>query len=181
MTDELTFSDTFRYLDPAGFEHMVCVKAVTWEGLQILLQEARTDLVSNNNKPLISSNLRITNEPLPSAESAPRTVPARDGGDVIALPPDVHLFTVKELFHDTNQDGTYHMLKVVIEEQDYQYANGNYGISCFHPESAYPNWQKWQVEQRKSPSENADMVLVRDPQGKSKRAEVIEFRSSLET
>lgn len=176
-----TYHDSFRYLDPAGFEHLVGVEADTWEGLQILLQEARTDLISNNSKPLISSGLKVTNEPLPPANETPRTVPARDGGEDVTLPDDVHLFTVKEIFRDVAPSSDNTHVKVVILEQDYPYANGNYGIACFHPETAYPNWRKWAQGARKAPSEHGDMVLVRDPQPGSKRAEVIEFRSSLES
>lgn len=181
MENEIfAFSDTFRYLDPAGFEHLACVKATTWEGLQQLLEGARADLMAHDHKPLMSAGLKITNEPLPSANDTPRTVPARDGGNDIELPEDVHVFTVKEVFRDVapNSDATH--VKVVIMEQDYQYANGNYGIACFHPESVYPKWKSWTVNQRKAPAEGAEKVLVRDPKPGSKRAEVVEFRSELD-
>lgn len=177
MTEEIfPLSDTFRWLDQNGFEHMACVRATTWEGLQILLSEAIADIVAHDGKPLISSSLRVTNEPLPRAEDTPRTVPARDGGEDIELPDDIHLLTVREVYRDVAPNSNNTHMKVVIEEQDYQFANGNYGIACFHPESHFPKWKGWEVGKRKAPPEGAEKVLVRDPKPGSKRAEVLEFR-----
>lgn len=190
MTDQspIQVSDSFRWLDSSGFEHISTIRAESWERLAYALAEAEGGILEVGGKPLISANLRPTNEPLPRAD-APETgkvqerdetgTPVVDGNGkavMIDLPDGTHLFTVKEVFHDTNQGGDRHMLKVVLEEQSYAHANGKYGISCFHPESHFPKWKQWEVGKRYAPPATAAKVVIRDPKPGGKFADVVEFR-----
>lgn len=180
----LPYHDSFRWLDGNGFEHITSISAPDWDTLAYLIGEAEGGIVNSNGKALISVNLRPTNEP-----AAPAPQPAKiqehdengtpvvtpDGKPVMVdLPDGTRIFSIKEIFHDTNQDGTKHMLKVVLNER-YDHGNGKYGINCFHADDVYPGWRNWQKGQRFAPSPDAAKVIVRDPEPGKKWANIVKF------
>lgn len=192
MTDEtptptprLPYHDSFRFLDAFGFEHIMSISAKNFDEMVTLMAEAESSILHANGTPLISANLRPSSElknPVPApAEPAPgytvKEVKAQaEPAYVEDLPEGCHLFNVKEVYHDMNSGRTQHMLKVVLEEQNYEFANGKWGINCFHPEAFYKKYKDWELGKRFSPSIEASKVVIRDPAPGGKWADVVEFR-----
>lgn len=176
---EAPFSDTFKWVDADGFEHMTTVRGWGDKSLSEGIVKAKALITYNGGKPVGKPAA------MPPAETQKVQATTEDGTPVIdgdqkpvmvPLPQGAHLFTVKEVYHDTNKDGDKHMLKVVINEQEYQYSNKKYGISCFHPGPEFAGWMDWTVGNRFAPPIKAAKVLVRDPKPGGKYADVVEFR-----
>lgn len=176
---EAPFSDSFKWIDADGFEHLSTVRAWTGSNLLAGISKTKLAIANQNGKP-------INNKPAPMPETASQQIqmttedglPVVDGNQqpvMTTLPQGTHLFTVKEVYHDTNKDGDKHMLKVVISE-DYQYGNKKYGISCFRPGPEFTGWGDWPVGQRYAPPVKAAKVIVRDPKQGGKYADIVEFR-----
>lgn len=185
---DFSFSDSFTWLDISGFEHLTSVRTDSMIGL---LQEVSTLTVSilkAGGKPVVRFDRGNGHAPSPSPAGKPKPqmqqmedgIPAVDAEGnpiMVDLPDDHHLFTVKELYHDTNKDRDRHMLKVVIEEP-YEFSNGKWGISYFKPDGPVKGWNKWPLEKRIAPPPEAVYVVVRDPQNGGKFADVIQFLSA---
>lgn len=177
---EAPYSDSFKWVDANGFEHLSTVRSWTGGALLSGIEKATLAIVNKGGKPVSNKPA-----PAPSPESQKVQLTTEDGLPVVdaeqkpvmvSLPPGTHLFTVKEVFHDTNRDGSKHMLKVVVAEE-YQYSNGKYGISCFHPSPVFTGWKEWPTGQRFAPPVQAAKVLIRDPKEGGKYADVVEFRA----
>lgn len=176
---EAPYSDSFKWVDANGFEHLTTVRAWTGGTLLSGIDKATLAIANRSGKP---AGFR---PPAPSAEAQKIQATTEDGLPVVDaeqqpvmvdLPQGVHLFSVKEVYHDTNKDGDKHMLKVVIHEQEYPYSNKKYGISCFHPGVEFTGWMDWKIGDRFAPPIKAAKVLIHDPKQGSKWADVVEFR-----
>jgi hypothetical protein len=91
---------------------------------------------------------------------------------MVDLPHDVHVFTVSQVFHDQTK-GKMDVMKVVTVEKPY---NTKYGVTCFHPPEQFEGWRSWTIGTRFSPPVGAGHVVIRDPSGEAKWADVVEFR-----
>jgi hypothetical protein len=109
-------------------------------------------------------------------------VPIIDGntGEAVLtdLPEGVHLYTVAGLVHDKNKEGTKDILKVFTIEAPY---HKGYGVSCFHPHADLKGFTSWPVTSKDNkamfaPPPSCKHVLIRDPKGDSKYADVLDFR-----
>ncbi len=116
--------------------------------------------------PVKTAQIQLTDElgtPVVDAEGNPQ---------MIELPKGVHVFTVKALFHDQTKTGK-DVIKVITVEEPY---NTKYGVSAFHggPE----NWKTWPlgVDTKYAPPKGFGHVVIRDPEGESKYANVERFQ-----
>lgn len=176
---EAPFSDTFKWVDADGFEHMTTVRGWGDKSLSEGITKAKALIQYNGGKP---ANSRA---PMPTPENDKIQLRTEDGLPVVdaeqkpvmvGLPAGTHLFTVKEVYHDTNKGGDKHILKVVLTES-YEHGNGKYGVSCFHPGPEFTGWRDWPIGQRFSPPVQAAKVLIRDPKEGGRYADVVEFRA----
>jgi hypothetical protein len=180
---EAPASDTFKWVDQLGNEHMTTLRAWSPEGLSQAIRnfvnrefEQGAKSLSDYQRGLLPKQPEVqqydeTGTPIVDAEGKPVTAP---------LPQGVHLFTVAGLFHDKNKDGTKDILKVLTVEPPY---NKGYGVSCFHPNGAngakVEGWKAWPVgkDSRYAPPAGFGHVLIRDPQGDSKYPDIVEFQA----
>lgn len=181
-----------RWQSKRGFEYITTVRANDIEELFTMMEIFETEVESIGGNPLVGSNFRNPNTPLPSAND-PSTreapvkidgIPVVDGqtGKPVTVPlgDGLHLFHVKEVFKDTGVGGGEPKFKVVIEELDYEYSKGKWGITMLKhskPEQFYPNWKTWEAGKRKAPAVGAEMVIVKDPGEGQNLAEAVEFRA----
>jgi hypothetical protein len=175
---EAPASDTFRWSDPQGFEHMLTLRAWHIKPLLKAIGEAQAEILVAGGKPAGQSV-----KPAPVAtvqERGDDGLPVIDGEGqpvLIALPANTHVFTVKGFYHGQNKDKTKDFLKVVVEEKPY---SGKYGHPVFHP--PFAEWKTWPY-----PADGAapglfaadpkyGHVVIRDPEGDGKFPEIVEFR-----
>lgn len=175
---EAPASDTFKWTDGAGFEHMTTIRQ--WSGSTLYEQVAK----------MVARVLETGGKPAGFAPPPVNTIPVRDengtpvvdgntGQPVMTdLPEGVHLYTVAGLVHDKNKDGTKDILKVFTVEQPY---HKGYGVSCFHPPAELKGFIAWAVTSKDNkamyaPPETCKHVLIRDPKADSKYADVVDFR-----
>jgi hypothetical protein len=181
---EAPATDTIKWLDKNGFDHFTTLRAWTGGGLIKAVDEFIQHVIENGGIALPKVEAPAAPPaPSPDTQKIPMTtedgLPVVDGdGKAVMtnLPDGHHLFTVKEVFHDTNHAGDKHMLKVVLEESYVFVEKQKYGISCFRPESHFPNWKTWEIGKRFSPPVTAAKVIVRDPKPGGKYPDVVEFR-----
>ncbi len=186
------FVSNVRWQSARGFEYITTIRADNIEEMFTLGEIFETEVEAAGGNPLVGSSLRNPNEKLPSAnDPATREVPVKiegvpvvDGQTgkavTVALEDGLHLFHVKEVFRDAGLNGGESKFKVVIEEQDYGYSKGKWGITMLkhsHPEKFYPNWKTWEAGKRKAPAVGAEMVIIKDPGEGQNLAEAVEFRA----
>jgi hypothetical protein len=170
---EAPASDTFKWVDAKGFEHMTTIRSWSVSGLVTQIAELSSDVQEAGGKPhggALPAKAQVQER---DENGTPVVDP--DGKPVMAnLPDGTRLYTVKFVFHDQTKSGK-DVLKVVTEEKPY---STKYGVSCFHPPAAYSGWKSWAVgpDYKQPPVTGALQVVIRDPQGDSKYADVIEFR-----
>jgi hypothetical protein len=173
---EAPYSDSFKWIDDKGFEHLSTVRGWSFPAMLSSLQKAEQVILDTGGKPIISKENRPAPEapkleaPASQNPNEPRYVDPAE----LELKPGQHVFTVKEVFRDKNGDGSKYMLKVVLEEQ-YQYGNGKWGISYFKTDGAYAGWTKWELGKRFAPSREAGRVIVEDPKPGGKFANIVAF------
>ena len=191
MNNSTPFHNSFRFLSANGFEHIMTIEADTYPELLSRIAEAEADILHSKGVPLMSANLRPSWELTNGGTTPPAPAPAQEKPNSNGhktepqyepfaedLPDGQHLFPVKEVFHDTNQGGDKHFVKVVIDG-DYEYGNGNWGIAMFkNADKLFPGWKNWKKGQRYSPPTSAAYVVVEDPAGGGKYANIVEFRSA---
>jgi len=170
---EAPVSDSCKWIDPQGFEHLSTLRA--WSPENLLSQFARfqaailaLDGRPINNQPKTAPVPQVqehdeTGLPVVDAEGQPVMQPAPGG---------TKEYTVKALFHDKTKSGK-DVLKVVTEEAPY---NTKYGASCWHggPEG----WKSWAegVENKYLPPKGFGHVLIRDPEKEGGYPEVGQFK-----
>ena len=181
---ESPYATSFKWIDETGFEHLTTVRGWSFTSMMGSVQKATAMITEQGGKPAGGKPGPAPSAEAPGVSSSKIQMKTEDGLPVVDangqpvmvdLPEGHHLFTVKEVYHDTNQSGDKHMLKVVLEER-YEYGNGKYGVSCFHPESHFAGWKQWEKGKRYAPPVNAAKVIIRDPKPGGKWADVIEFR-----
>lgn len=178
---EAPFSDSFKWTDAAGFEHLTTVRGWSLTALMHSIAKAEEAITAGEGKP-INSRPQVT----PAPEN---TIPLRDENgtlvvdantmqpQMVPLPEGVHLFTVAGLAHDKTKSGK-DVLKVWTVETPY---NGGYGVSCFHPPAEIGHWKTWALmskdnKVRYAPPKGFEKVLIRDPKQDGGYPDVVEFR-----
>ena len=176
---EAPASDNFRWVDGAGFEHQTTIRAWTGAGLYKQVSEMAARVLETGGKPAGFAPAPANTVPMRDETGDP-VVDGNTGQPVMEnLPEGVHLFTVAGLVHDKNKDGTKDILKVFTVEQPY---HKGYGVACFHPPAELKGYTAWAVTSKENkamyaPPESCKHVLIRDPKGDGKFADVVEFRS----
>ena len=170
---ESPVSDTFKWQDARGYEHMLTLRAWSPHNLFSQIEKVISGLADIGGKP-------ITNQPktAPVAQVQERDdhgLPMIDteGKPVMMnLPKGTNVYTVKALFRDKTKAGKA-VMKVVTNEPPY---NTKYGVTCFG--GGPDGWNTWTegVENKFAPPKGYTKVVIRDPEGDSKYPDVIEFR-----
>jgi len=176
---EAPTSDTFKWVDGAGFEHMTTIRA--WSGKLLYEQVAGfVGIVLNTGGKPAGFAPAPTNKIPARDETGVEIVDGNTGEPVMTnLPDGVHLYTVSGLVHDKNKAGDKDILKVFTVEAPY---NKGYGVACFHVPAELKGFTAWAVTSKENkamyaPPENCKHVLIRDPKGDSKYPDVVEFRA----
>lgn len=176
---EAPFSDTFKWTDGNGFEHMTTIRGWQFSSMYQSIAKAETHILETGGKP-VNSKLPAPQSTIPVTDET--GIPVVDGNTgkpvTTNLPEGVHLFTVSGLVHDKNKDGTKDLLKVFTVEAPY---NKGYGVTCFHAPPELKGFTSWAVTSKENkamyaPPENLKHVLIRDPKGEGKYPDVVEFR-----
>jgi len=172
---EAPASDSLKWTDPQGFEHLSTVRAWSPEKLFKAIEHLQALILGADGKPM------------GQAKPAPAKIQERDDSGLpvvdpegqpvmINLPPNTHLFTVKGFYRGQNKDKTKDFLKVVVEEKPY---NSKYGLAVFH--TPFKEWENWPIAAEGTPGlftpdTKYGHVVIRDPEGDSKFPEILEFR-----
>jgi len=174
---EAPASDSLKWIDTQGFEHLSTVRAWSPEFLFKAMGRLQVLIINGGGEPINSK-----------AKPAPTTVQERDDSGIpvvdgegqpvlIPLPANTHLFTVKGFYRGQNKDKTKDFLKVVVEEKPY---NGKFGHNVFHP--PFSEWKNWPLAAGETPGlfqppvPNCGHVVMKDPEGDGKYPEIVEFR-----
>lgn len=180
---EAPYSDSFKWVDSNGFEHLSTVRAWTGKTLLSGVQKATLAIAAQEGKP-------VSNRPIPApvASDASQSIPVttEDGLPVVnaegkpqtmQLPAGVTLYQVAGLFHGKTQNGKDY-LGVRTIEQPY---SKKWGVKCFHP-NGIAGWNSWPVGEAEpvlyAPPANALKVIIREPKDQGGFADVVEFRAA---
>lgn len=169
---EAPASDTFKWTDEHGFEHMTTIRSWSFAGLLDQITKAGNSIVGAGGKAANAVK-----------EQPKTTIPLVDGAGVqvvdssgmpavVDLPQGTRLFTVKAFFHDKTKTGK-DTLKVVTNEPPY---DSKYGVNCFNGGPA--GWKQWPegVENKYAPTDGFRQVIIRDPEGEGKYPQIVDFR-----
>ena len=172
---EAPASDSFKWVDPQGFEHLSTIRAWHFKPLLDAFTDAQTLIIAAGGKPVNNSP-----QPAPALEQKVQErdtqgLPVVDGdGKAVMIPltEGTRIFTVAHLFHDQTKSGK-DVLKVVTLEAPY---NTKYGVNCFR--GGPDNWKTWALGLNNTylPDPGFKHVVIRDPVGESKYPEIVEFR-----
>lgn len=177
---EAPYSDSFKWTDQNGFEHLSTVRAWTGRGLLTGIEKMTSNIIDLQGKPMNGKAQPAPGNTIPVRDENGTPVVDQDRNPVMTtLPEGVHLFQVTGLAHDKTQTGK-DVLKVWTAEEPY---NKGYGVSCFHPPAEIGSWKSWPVMSRENkikyaPPKGFEQVLIRDPKEGSKYADVVEFRAA---
>jgi hypothetical protein len=171
---EAPASDSVKWVDPQGFEHLSTVRAWSPEKLFKAIENLQVLVLGIGGKP--SGQVK----PAPVAkvqerdENGTPVVDPEGQPVMINLPSNTHVFTVKGFYHGQTKNGK-DICKVVVEEKPY---SGKYGHATFHP--PFADWKTWPVAGDPpglfAPPAGCGHVVIRDPEGESKYPEIVEFR-----
>lgn len=167
---EAPCTDTFKWLDAEGYDHLTTLRAYSPHLLFKQMEKTISGIRDIGGKPVGQGM------PIPAVQEIDASglpVVDGDGNPVMKeMPADTHLFTVKALFHDVTKSNK-DVLKVVTVEEPY---NTKYGVSCFHP--AIEGWKVWAIgpDNKHEPPAGYGHVVIQDAGGERKYADVIEFR-----
>ena len=174
---EAPASDTFKWVDGLGIEHMTTIRA--WDGSNLYQQVAKfvAKVTETGGKP-------VNDKPatqIPATDETGVPIVNTDGKpEMKSLPDGTALFTVIAVAHDKTQSGK-DVLKVFVKEKG-EGISKKYGVNCFHPPAQYKEFKTWDMHygetgaNRFSPKEGATQVIIRLPSGDRKYPDVIEFR-----
>ena len=175
---EAPASDTFKWLDEDGFEHMTTVRAWTASSLVEMIGRAKEAIKTVGGKTIAP---RIGQAP--SAE--PVMVQVRDENGLPLVDQErnpilekiegANVYTVEGVGHGKTTNGK-DVLKVFTVEKE-EFISRKYGINCFHAPEQYKDFKTWPVDTKYSPKEGATHVVIRAPGGDSKYPQVVEFRA----
>lgn len=176
---EAPVSDTFKWTDADGFEHMITIRGYAVSAVLKAIAETRAALKEQGGLP--QKALPAPQNTIPLTDELGTPVVDGNTGQpaTTTLPEGVRLFTVAALVHDQNREGTKDILKVFTVEPPY---NKGYGVSCFHPPTPLKGFKAWPLTSKENknqfaPPDGCGHVLIRDPKGDSKYPDVLEFRA----
>lgn len=176
---EAPCSDTFRWVDPQGFEHLMTLRAWHINPLMTAITEAQVEILGLGGIPAGKQSV----SPAPAAQVQERDengtpVVDPEGKPVMAsLPAGTSMYTVKGMYHAQTKAGK-DALRVVVEEKPH---NSKYGHYCFHP--PFSDWKNWPLAASEgtpalfAPPPGCGHVIIRDPQDGGKYPEILEFRA----
>jgi len=177
---ESPFSDTFKWIDAEGYEHMLTIRG--WSGDAVLESVAKAKERIAELGGIAPANRVAAPAPSPSAqiqETDPTGLPVVDAEGqprMVDLPKGVAIYTVKEVFRDQNKDKTKDLLKVTTVEEA-PFISRKYGVTCFHPPAQYKDFKDWPIGTKYAPRAGAMRVIIREPEAEGKYANILEFRA----
>lgn len=176
---EAPVSDSFKWVDPQGFEHLSTLRAWSPSNLISQFTKFQSALLAMDCKP-ISSQQKVT--PAPAAQIQERDdlgLPVIDGDgkpSMINLPQGVAVYTIKGFYHGNNKAGDKDFLCVVVNEKPH---NGKFGHKMFHP--PFNDWKAWPISTGDTPGlfsvPGYTKAVIQDPEEGKKYAEVLELRA----
>jgi hypothetical protein len=178
---EAPFSDTFKWIDADGFEHMTTVRGWTDKSLNEGITRAKGMIDYNGGKPSGRPS-----QVAPAAQAAPVMVAMRDENGtpmvdqnhepLIEKIDGANKYTVKGLFHGKTKNGKDYLGVQTIESPH----NRKWGVKCFHP-NGINEWKSWPLSENEpvvyAPPANAKFVIIREAQGEGKFPDVVEFQA----
>lgn len=174
---EAPFSDTFKWVDGDGYEHMLTIRG--WEGGAMLkaVEKAKEFIANLGGKP--AGRL----SPAPAAEPLMITVRDENGTPMVDADQQpiqekidgAKVYTVEGVAHGQTSGGK-DVLKVFTVERE-EFISRKYGVTCFHPPVQYKDCKDWPVDAKYAPADGARHVVIRAPKEGSKYADVVEFRA----
>jgi hypothetical protein len=168
---EAPASDSFKWQDAQGYEHMLTLRAWHVKPLMNAILEAQMAIVEVGGKPISNQPKTMPPALVQATENGIPVINVEGEPVMIPAPAGVRTYNVKALFHDQTKNGK-DVLKVVTNEEPY---NTKYGVSCFHggPEG----WKAWAlgVENKYVPSKGFLKVDIQDPEGENKYANILRF------
>jgi hypothetical protein len=170
---EAPVSDSFKWVDPQGFEHLSTLRAWSPSNLISQYSKFQAAILALDGKPINSRP-----QPMPKQEMVQEKdeqglpVVDPDGNPILQpAPAGERNYNVAAFFHDKTKNGK-DVLKVVTVEQPY---NTKYGVSAFHggPEG----WKNWAlgVENKYAPTKGFLKVAIKDPDDFNKYPEILSF------
>ena len=176
---EAPVSDTFKWYDTDGYEHMLTIRGYAVSAVLKAVEETRAALKEQGGLSAKVLPKAQTDIPMRDENGTP-VVDADHKPIMAALPEGVHMYTVAGLAHDKTKTGK-DVLKVWTVEEPY---NKGYGVSCFHPPQAVGNWKAWQLTSKENknkyaPPTGMETVLIRDPKQEGGYPDVVEFRAGV--
>lgn len=175
---EAPFSDTFKWIDAEGYEHMLTIRG--WEGGAMLkaVEKAKEFISGLGGKPVGKFS------PAPTASSEPVMVPMTDenGTAIVGLDhqpimekvENAKVYTIEGVAHDKTSNGK-DVLKVFTVEQE-SFISRKYGVNCFHAPAQYKDFKNWPTGAKYAPKDGATHVVIKAPEGDSKYANIVDFR-----
>lgn len=169
---EAPASDSFKWVDENGFEHLSTVRAWSFSVLLEMVDKATSNVLGIGGRPAgvakepPKQKIQLTDElgtPVVNAEGEP---------EMVDMPAGVAIYTVAHLFHDKTKNGK-DTLKVCTVEPPY---NKKYGVNAWG--GGPDGWIKWPVgvEHKYMPPKGFEKVIIRDPDEHSDYPNVEGFR-----
>lgn len=171
---EAPVSDTFKWVDNKGFEHMTTLRGYAVSAVFKLIDETGTVILENGGK---IPNPRPSQTVQERDENGTPVIDG-DGNPVMTnLPKGTGLYNVKQLFHGKTQNGKDFLGVVTVETPH----NRKWGVKCFHPGNSVSGWQSWPVGENDpiyyAPPETAKRVIIREAKDTGSYPDVVEFRT----
>jgi hypothetical protein len=174
---EAPFSDTFKWVDADGFEHMTTVRGWGDKSLSEGIAKAKALITSQNGKPAGKFS------PAPSAEPVMVQMTDENGTPLVDQNQEpirekidgARVYTVEGVAHSKTTNGK-DVLKVFTVERE-EFISRKYGVTCFHAPAPYKDFKNWPVDTKYGPKEGAMHVVITAPSEASKYANVVEFRA----
>lgn len=138
---EAPASDTFKWVDSAGFEHLLTLRAWHVKPLMNAIEEAQVVIAEIGGKPISTQSKVSPAPPVVQAKDELGTpVVDQEGKPVMEqvnmLPGEV-ICAIKGFYHGQTKNGE-DKLKVVLADKPY---SGKYGHYVFKP--PFTDWQSW--------------------------------------
>ena len=133
---EAPASDSFKWTDAQGFEHMLTLRAWHVQPLMKAIGEAQVEIFAVGGKPAG----QVLPAPAKIQERDEIGTPVVDGEGkpvMVDLPKNTRLFAVKGFYHGVTKSNK-DVLKVVVEEKPY---SGKYGHVVF--DAPFAEWKAW--------------------------------------
>lgn len=168
---EAPASDSVKWIDTQGFEHLTTVRAWTATNLIDIVGKLQAAILATDGRP---ANAQPKTKVQERDENGTPVVDGEGKPVMTDLPQGAHLFTIKKVYHAKTQTGK-DCLGIVTEEKPY---SGKWGVKCFHP--PFSEWKNWTVGDGEPnymamPGDKKH-VIIKDPEGEGKFPEVLEFR-----